>query len=150
MNTRFAPSPTGKLHLANIKIALLNYNAAKMYKKNFILRIDDTDTKRSNNHQIEEIKELLKNLNINYDKSYQQSNKDYTVWINHLKNTGILYPCYETEAELIQQRTIQNKQRLPVRYFPYIRDTSRAPHWRFKLDNTHIESWNDKIFGILC
>lgn len=148
MNTRFAPSPTGKLHLANIKIALLNYNAAKIYNKNFILRIDDTDIRRSNNYQIQEIKELLKNLNIDYDRSYQQSSKDYTTWINYLKNIGILYPCYETEAELMQQRTIQNKQGLPARYFPYINDTTRIPHWRFKLDSLHIESWDDKIFGI--
>lgn len=147
MNTRFAPSPTGKLHAGNIRIAILNYNAAKLYNQKFILRIDDTDIKRSNSQIIQDIQNLLLKLGIPFDYMYQQSKKDYTQHIQKLKDLGFLYPCYETEEELNQQRIIQNKQGLPPRYIPSAINITKEPHWRFKLDRNHIETWNDKIFG---
>ena len=73
--TRFAPSPSGLLHVGNVRTALLNYLVSKKDNGHFILRIDDTDTERSKDKFINNIKQDLNWLGLNYDEYYQQSER---------------------------------------------------------------------------
>lgn len=171
---RFAPSPTGRLHIGNIRTAVLNYLLARKSGGNFLLRLDDTDTGRSTEEFAEAIREDLRWLGLNWDREEKQSNRTerYREVAEQLKKAGRLYACYETADELDRKRKRQLARGLPPIYDRTglrLTDEDRAkleaegrqPHWRFRLDNTGsggaaggdlapqptIVSWNDLIRG---
>lgn len=154
---RFAPSPTGYLHVGNARIALLNYLFAKKMDLKFILRIDDTDIERSKKVFSEAIKEDLKWLGINFEECFYQSKrmKFYNEIAEKLKSKGKLYPCYETTDELSLKRKIQLKAGKPPIYDrtglklsksekQEYEGKGRKPHWRLLLEDDSIE-WIDLI-----
>lgn len=144
---RFAPSPTGLLHVGNARIALLNYLWCKSHGAKYILRFDNTDTTRSLEKYKAAMDEDLGWLGIKFGRTYQQSDRDYTKHVEALKRAGKIYPCYETPEEIERQRKIQNAQGLPARYQPIDGvDKTRPPHWRFALTEG-VEKWNDRILG---
>ena len=107
--TRFAPSPTGLLHLGNIRTALINWLYARTHNGKFILRIDDTDQERSKDEYISKIKYDLEWLGIDYDDTFNQSSRfeRYREQFEKLKADGRIYPCYETPDELERKRKLQ-------------------------------------------
>ena len=107
--TRFAPSPTGLLHLGNIRTALINWLYAKNSGGKFILRIDDTDQERSKDEYISQIKYDLEWLGIDYDETFNQSSRfeRYKEQFEKLKSDGRIYACYETPEELERKRKLQ-------------------------------------------
>tara|TARA_B100000989_G_scaffold297076_1_gene281829 strand:- start:322 stop:1671 length:1350 start_codon:yes stop_codon:yes gene_type:complete len=154
---RFAPSPTGNLHVGNARIALLNYLYSIKQNTKFFLRFDDTDKERSKDEFITSIKEDLVWLGIKFENSYFQSEriKMYYEITEELKKSGKLYACYETSAELDLKRKILLKSGKPPIYDrsslnltkKQINDyesEGRKPHWRLLLDEKMIE-WNDLI-----
>ena len=157
--TRFAPSPSGLLHVGNVRTALLNYLVSKKDNGHFILRIDDTDTERSKDKFINNIKEDLNWLGLNYDEYYQQSEriKLYDQAFEFLKNKELVYPCFETPDELDKKRKRLIARRMPPVYdraaLKYTKDeidsfleSGKKPHWRFKLSNKKI-TFDDLIRG---
>ena len=98
MKCRFAPSPTGKIHVGNARSALLNWAYAINNNGKFILRIDDTDSKRSTKENEIDIKNNLEWLGINWHKTFNQSDRFqiYNSSIYKLKNKNRLYPFFET------------------------------------------------------
>ncbi|MFM7631451.1 MAG: glutamate--tRNA ligase family protein, partial [Alphaproteobacteria bacterium] len=102
IKTRFAPSPTGRLHVGNIRIALINWMFAKKHGGNFLLRFDDTDTDRSEKVFEDGIVQDLLWLGLTFDETAYQSRRfdRYEAIRQHLIATGRLYPCYETGEEL--------------------------------------------------
>ncbi len=156
---RFAPSPTGKLHVGNVRTALLNYLFVREQGGSFILRIDDTDLERSTNAYEDGIKTDLEWLGINWDATFNQSHrfKLYEDAANKLKAEGLLYPCYETSEELDRQRKLQRVQGKPPVYnrgaleltadaVKSLEDEGRKPHWRFKLSGKSV-TWLDVVRG---
>ena len=154
---RFAPSPTGNLHVGNARIALLNYLYSIKQNTKFFLRFDDTDKERSKDEYIFSIKEDLTWLGINFDNYYHQSKriKMYYEISEKLKKSGKLYACYENLEELDLKRKILLKSGKPPIYDrsalnltkKQIKDyqsEGRKPHWRLLLDEKIIE-WNDLI-----
>ena len=157
--TRFAPSPSGLLHVGNVRTALLNYLVSKKDNGHFILRIDDTDTERSKDKFINNIKQDLNWLGLNYDEYYQQSEriKLYDEAFELLKNKELVYPCFETPDELDKKRKRLIARRMPPVYdraaLKYTKDeidsfleSGKKPHWRFKLSNKKI-TFDDLIRG---
>ena len=157
--TRFAPSPSGFLHVGNVRTALLNYLVSKKDSGRFILRIDDTDTERSKDKFINNIKEDLNWLGLYYDEYYQQSEriKFYDEAFELLKNKELVYPCFETPGELEKKRKRLIARRMPPVYdraalkntkdeIDSFLETGKKPHWRFKLSNKKI-IFNDLIRG---
>ena len=157
--TRFAPSPSGFLHVGNVRTALLNYLVSKKDSGRFILRIDDTDTERSKDKFINNIKQDLNWLGLNYDEYYQQSEriKLYDEAFELLKNKELVYPCFETPDELDKKRKRLIARRMPPVYdraaLKHTKDeidsfleSGKKPHWRFKLSNKKI-TFNDLIRG---
>jgi len=157
--TRFAPSPSGFLHVGNVRTALLNYLVSKKDSGRFILRIDDTDTERSKDKFINNIKEDLNWLGLYYDEYYQQSEriKFYDEAFELLKNKELVYPCFETPGELEKKRKRLIARRMPPVYdraaLKHTKDeidsfleSGKKPHWRFKLSNKKI-IFNDLIRG---
>ena len=159
MKCRFAPSPTGLLHVGNVRSALLNWAYAKKNNGNFVLRIDDTDNSRSTKEFENKIKENLTWLGVNWDKTFNQSDRieNYNLKINKLKNDGRLYPCFETAEELsLKKKSLLSSGKPPI----YDRssllltkenidekiNSGLKPHWRFKLNASIIE-WHDLIKG---
>lgn len=153
MITRFAPSPTGFLHLGNIRTALIAYYYAKSSSGKFILRIDDTDTARVSELYISQIFEDLEWLGIKYDEFFKQSERfdRYKTALDLLIEKGRAYPCYETVEELEFKRKSLLKRGLPPIYDrESLRNPSssgRAPYYRFKLDYDAPVSWQDEIRG---
>jgi len=160
IRVRFAPSPTGLLHVGNIRIAILNYLFAKKNGGKFILRIDDTDLERSSKESEKSILEDLRWLGIQWDEFYRQSAhlEKYLSVADHLKSTGRLYPCYETKEELSLKRKLQISGGVPPVYdraslnlSQEARDEMEAngikPHWRFKLDENQVIEWDDLVHG---
>lgn len=148
---RFAPSPTGLLHLGNARTAIFNWLFVKKYGGAFVLRIDDTDIERSKKEYTDAIIEDLRWLGITRDEYEEQSKRRhlYDKAIEKLKADGRLYPCYEPPEELQEKKIIQRKQGLPPIYdrTSLLRDDvdkTRAPHWRFFLNDTE-EEWDDLI-----
>ena len=156
---RFAPSPTGFLHMGNIRIALLNFLYAKKNNINFFLRIDDTDTERSKKEYVDSIIDDLDWLGINYNEIIKQSErmKKYREIFNLLKSKNQIYPCFESSEELSLKRKIQLKQGKPPIYdraslnlkksdISELVRSGKKPHWRLKLDDDQIK-WRDMIHG---
>lgn len=157
--TRFAPSPTGMLHVGNIRAALLNWLYAKKHNGQFILRFDDTDLERSKQEYKDAIEEDLKFLNINWDQTFNQLSRlsRYDAIKNLLLDNKRLYACYETPEELELKRKFQLSKGLPPIYDraslnlteeqakKYI-EQGRKPHYRFLVNHEPI-SWHDMIKG---
>lgn len=151
--TRFAPSPTGRLHVGNIRTALHNYLFARKNVGKFILRIDDTDRERSTAEFEETIRDDLEWLGLAWDESVRQSERFdlYEREFGTLKAAGRVYACYETPDELDLRRKVLLGRGLPPVYERRPADApvpeGRAPHWRFKLDHDAPIVWNDLIRG---
>jgi glutamyl-tRNA synthetase len=156
---RFAPSPTGKLHVGNIRAALTNYLFARKTGGNFLLRLDDTDTERSTEENAQGIFADLAWLGLKHDLFAQQSERSaaYEAAADKLRTAGRLYPAYETPDELERRRKRQLAQHKPPVYDRAalsLTDEQRAeleakgrkPHWRFKLSGKNVE-FNDIIRG---
>lgn len=156
---RFAPSPTGLIHIGNARTALLNWLFAKRAGGRFILRFDDTDRERSRPEYAEAIVEDLAWLGITPDRVLRQSDRFalYDAAAERLKAAGRLYACYETPDELERRRKRQLARGLPPIYDraalaltpeqrTELEAQGRRPHWRFRLDATTI-AWDDLVRG---
>ena len=156
---RFAPSPTGKLHVGNVRTALVNWLYAAKEGGEFILRIDDTDTDRSTKAYEDGIKEDLSWLGMTWSDTFNQSDRfdSYDAAAKKLREAGLLYACYETSEELDRQRKILRAQGKPPVYDrtglslseddkAKLEAEGRKPHWRFKLSGK-TASWDDVVRG---
>ncbi len=156
---RFAPSPTGKLHVGNVRTALMNWLYAAKEGGEFILRIDDTDIGRSTKAYEDGIKRDLSWLGLTWGSSFNQSDRFdiYDAHAQKLIDKGYLYACYETAEELDRQRKILRAQSKPPVYDrtglrltgeqrASLETQGRKPHWRFKLSGK-IASWDDMVRG---
>jgi glutamyl-tRNA synthetase len=156
---RFAPSPTGKLHVGNVRAALFNYLYARRNGGRFMLRMDDTDDERSTEAFAKGIETDLAWLGLRHDIFARQSERiaDYERAAEKLKAEGRLYPCYETANELERRRKRQLAMKKPPVYdraaLSLTEDEKRAleaegrkPHWRFKLADEDT-SFDDLIHG---
>ncbi len=154
---RFAPSPTGFIHVGNARIAILNFIFSKSKNLDFFIRVDDTDTERSEEMYKRMLFQDLDWIGINYKFQIYQSQRleTYKKVSDELKNKGLIYPCYETPDELNLQRKILLKSGKPPIYDRASLKLSkeeknrfekegRKPHWRFKLSEEPI-FWNDLI-----
>ena len=115
---RFAPSPTGYLHLGNARVAVVNWLFARHEGGQFVLRIDDTDRERSQPAFDQAIQEDLSWLGLGWDAILRQSGRAdrYETAFARLRRAGLAYPCYETPEELAALRDRQRAQGLPPRY----------------------------------
>ena len=151
--TRFAPSPTGRLHVGNIRTALHNYLFAEKQGGKFILRVDDTDRARSTAEFDRAICDDLDWMGLKPDQIVRQSERFdlYEREFQRLKETGRVYPAYETPEELELRRKVLLGRGLPPVYerkpVQAPSPEGRAPHWRFKLDHDAPIVWNDLIRG---
>ena len=154
---RFAPSPTGLLHVGNARTALLNWLFAKKHGGRFLLRIDDTDAARSTKEFEQAIYRDLEWLGLAHDGTDRQINRltKYSAAFYQLQASGRIYPCFETEAELERQRSLLAARKLPPVYNRASLEPAnkakweaegRKPHWRFKLSRTKV-SWTDLVRG---
>lgn len=156
---RFAPSPTGRIHIGNARVAVLNALFARRHGGRFVLRFDDTDVLRSREDFARFIREDLVWLGLPPDLVVRQSDRTalYDAAAEALKAMGRLYPCYETEDELERRRKRQAARHLPPIYDRAAlnltaeeKDTleaeGRRPHWRFLLDRTTV-TWDDLVRG---
>lgn len=159
VKVRFAPSPTGHIHIGNIRAALITWLFVRKAGGHFLLRIDDTDQDRSKIEYEEEIEAGLTWLGLTWDeKANQQHRRDrYHEKIEELKQSGRLYACYETPEELSLKRKSQLSRGKPPIYDraaleltdeqkQKYEDEGRSPHWRFKMEHAPIE-WTDHIRG---
>ena len=156
--TRFAPSPTGYLHIGNLRTALFNFMIARQAGGEFILRIDDTDPERSKPEYVDGVKRDLEWLGLHWDRVEHQSARfeRYAEVADQLRHKGLFYECFETPLELDLKRKKQlNMGKPPVydRSALALSDAERealsierAGHWRFMLDQSRIE-WTDGILG---
>ena len=151
--TRFAPSPTGRLHVGNIRTGLHNYLFARKNGGRFLLRIDDTDRERSREEFVDAIRDDLAWLGLEWDVEVRQSERFdlYEREFGRLKDAGRVYPCYETPEELDLRRKVLLGRGLPPVYERKPADApvpeGRRPHWRFRLDHEAPIEWNDLIRG---
>ena len=158
--TRFAPSPTGRLHVGNIRTALHNWMLARKTGGKFILRIDDTDAERSREEYVDAIRADLAWLGILPDDEARQSERleKYEEAFASLQSAGRVYPCYETQQELELKRKIRLGRGLPPIYDRGALELSEedraakeaqgiVPHWRFMLDHDEQIAWNDGVRG---
>ncbi|WP_208539198.1 glutamate--tRNA ligase [Algihabitans albus] len=159
MKVRFAPSPTGRLHVGNARVALLNWLWAKQQGGAFLLRMDDTDSERSTADFAAGIEEDLTWLGLAWDAFARQSDRGdrYDAAVESLKAADRLYACYETAEELELKRKLQLKSgrppiydraglRLTVAERAAFEVEGRRPHWRFKLEAAPI-AWRDAVQG---
>ncbi|WP_406645807.1 glutamate--tRNA ligase [Aliisedimentitalea scapharcae] len=157
--TRFAPSPTGYIHVGNLRTALMNYLIARKAGGTFILRIDDTDPERSKEEYVDAIKQDLEWLGIQWDRVERQSERldRYADAADKLRDISRFYEAFETPVELDLKRKKQlNMGKPPVydRAALSLSDDEKAALraergngvWRFKLDHQRIE-WNDGVLG---
>ena len=156
---RFAPSPTGRIHIGNARTAILNWLFAQKTGGQFMLRYDDTDTARSTEEYAKGIAVDIDWLGIRPSRVEWQSKRfaRYDAVADELRERGLLYPCYETADELNRRRKRQQARGLPPIYDRAALKLSedelqgylaqgRKPHWRFKLAHKMVE-WNDLIRG---
>ena len=157
--TRFAPSPTGYIHVGNLRTALFNYMIAAKSGGTFILRIDDTDPVRSEEKYVDAIKQDLEWLGLTWDKVERQSDRmdRYAETADKLREMGRFYEAFETPTELDLKRKKQLNMGKPPVYdrsalglSDAVKDALRAERgsgvWRYKLDQERIE-WTDGILG---
>ncbi len=157
--TRFAPSPTGYIHVGNLRTALMNYLIARQSGGTFILRLDDTDQERSKTEYSDGIQTDLTWLGLNWDRLERQSLRfdRYREAAEQLKAAGRFYECFETPVELDLKRKKQLNMGKPPVYDrtslhlteaekAALRAEGRVGYWRFKLNLERIE-WNDGILG---
>jgi glutamyl-tRNA synthetase len=151
--TRFAPSPTGRLHVGNIRTALHNYLFAKRNGGKFLLRIDDTDRERSTAEFDAAIRDDLDWLGLKPDAVMRQSERFdlYEREFQRLKDAGRVYACYETPEELELRRKVLLGRGLPPVYERQPEGApvpeGRQPHWRFKLDHDSPIVFTDLVRG---
>jgi glutamyl-tRNA synthetase len=158
--TRFAPSPTGRLHAGNIRTALVNWLLAKKQGGRFVLRLDDTDLARSTKESAASIRADLAWLGLMPDTEVRQSDRFalYEAALARLVTAGRAYPAYETPEELDLKRKVQQSRGLPPVYDRAalaLSDADRAelearglqPHYRFKLDTGAPIVWADGVRG---
>ncbi|MBS7669387.1 glutamate--tRNA ligase [Croceicoccus gelatinilyticus] len=158
--TRFAPSPTGFLHVGNIRTALHNFLLAKAAGGRFLLRIDDTDAERSKEEYVEAIRKDLGWLGLTVDGEERQSQRLplYEEAFETLKASGRVYRCYETSQELELRRKVLLGRGLPPIYDRAALNLTEAdhaakesegiaPHWRFLIDRDEPIVWDDGIRG---
>jgi glutamyl-tRNA synthetase len=156
---RFAPSPTGRLHVGNVRTALMNWLFARNHGGKVLLRIDDTDLARSTAEFEQGIADDLTWLGLNWDERDSQSNRfaNYERAAEKLKSDGLLYPAYETQDELERKKKIAQSRGRPPVYDraalnlaaderKALEAEGRKPHWRFKLSGGRKE-WNDLVRG---
>ena len=157
--TRFAPSPTGYIHVGNLRTALMNYLIARKAGGTFILRLDDTDQERSKQEYIDGLLFDLEWLGLHWDRVEQQSLRfdRYREAADQLRSAGRFYECFESPVELDLKRKKQLNMHKPPVYDraslrmtdaekAKAREEGRAGYWRFLLDQQRIE-WNDGILG---
>ncbi len=157
--TRFAPSPTGYIHVGNLRTALMNYLTAQKTGGTFILRLDDTDQERSKQEYIDGLIDDLAWLGIRYDRVEQQSKRmaRYAEAAERLKAAGRFYECFETPVELdLKRKKLLNMGKPPIydraslhlteEQKAAYRAEGRVGYWRFRLDIERIE-WKDGIIG---
>ena len=160
VTVRFAPSPTGHLHVGNIRAALINWLFARKEGGTFILRLDDTDRERSTAAFAEAIENDLNWLGLAWDARYRQSDriKLYDAAAEKLKAAGKLYACYESADELEVKRKMQLARKMPPVYDRAALDLSdedkaklkaegRRAHWRFRLETPGRVEFDDLIRG---
>jgi len=158
--TRFAPSPTGRLHVGNIRAALHNWLWARQQGGRFVLRIDDTDAERSEERYVDAIRADLGWLGLQPDEEVRQSQRfdRYEARFQALVDGGRIYPAYETQQELELRRKVLLGRGLPPVYDRAALRLSAAelaafeadgvkPHWRFRLDEGAAIGWDDLIRG---
>ncbi|MFN8681182.1 glutamate--tRNA ligase [Paracoccus sp. P2] len=157
--TRFAPSPTGHIHVGNLRTALMNYLIARKAGGTFILRLDDTDRERSKQEYADGIQRDLEWLGLQWDRIERQSDRldRYAEAAQGLRAAGRLYEVFETPTELDLKRKKQLNMGKPPVYDraglrlsaedkDRLRAEGRAGYWRFLLDQERIE-WRDGILG---
>jgi glutamyl-tRNA synthetase len=156
--TRFAPSPTGHIHVGNLRTALMNWLIARAGGGTFILRLDDTDRERSRQEYADGIKRDLDWLGLHWDRVERQSDRldRYRAQAEVLKAAGRFYPCFESPAELdLKRKKLLNMGRPPVYDRAALKLSAqdrarlaaeRGEYWRFLLDQTRID-WTDGILG---
>ena len=167
--TRFAPSPTGHLHLGNARTALLNYLAARKTGGRFILRVEDTDEARSSDSFMRELFEDLRWMGLDWDEGpdiggphaayrQQQRRAIYEEWLVKLDAAGLTYPCFCTPAELNISRRQQLAAGKPPRYAGTCRNLTeeqraerlvrgQAAALRFRVPNGEVVTFNDVVHG---
>ena len=156
---RIAPSPTGLLHIGNIRAALFNFLFAKKQGGQFMLRLDDTDRERSTEVFAEAIDRDLKWLGLSWQIFARQCDRltRYDEVLEQLKISGRVYPCFETQSELDLKRKTQLGRGLPPVYDRSALKLSdeerntliadgKKPHWRFRLNHTDVV-WDDVVQG---
>ena len=159
ISVRFAPSPTGRLHVGNARVALINWLFAKKQGGTFVLRIDDTDRERSQADHEQAIYDDLTWLGLVWDRREAQSERfaRYDEATAKLKADGRLYACYETPEELDYKRKRQMARHQPPVYDraglaltaedrAKLEAEGRQPHWRFRLDASDVR-WDDLVRG---
>ena len=159
ITVRFAPSPTGRLHVGNTRQALMNWLFAKAHGGTFLLRLDDTDDERSTQEFADGIERDLLWLGLEWGAFARQSDRldRYELAVERLKEMGRLYPCWETPEELsLKRKTQLSSGRPPVYDRAALKltkeekqakfDAGEAPHWRFKLEHRTVE-WTDLVRG---
>ena len=156
---RFAPSPTGRLHVGNVRTALMNVLFAQAGGGTFVLRIDDTDLERSTAEFEQGIRDDLSWLGVTWGKTFKQSDRFamYDEAADKLRKAGLLYACYETSEELDRQRKLLRVAGKPPIYNragleltdeqkTAYEAEGRSPHWRFKLSGESV-TWHDLVRG---
>ena len=159
VTVRFAPSPTGRIHIGNARTALLNYLFARKNNGRFVLRFDDTDVERSREEYAASIEVDLAWLGVKPDLVVRQSQRFslYGAAAERLKAAGLLYPCYESAEELDRRRKRQIARGAPPIYDraalalspeerANLEAAGRKPHWRFKLA-PRVVAWRDLVRG---
>lgn len=159
VKVRFAPSPTGYLHVGNARSALVNFLFARHEGGTFLLRLDDTDTERGRPEYEQGIYDDLRWLGIEWDEQARQSDRfvRYQEVAETLKKAGRLYPCFENEDELAAKRAALIRRKLPPVYDraalsmtaeqrQAAEANGKRPYWRFKLSDEAV-SWNDLVLG---
>ena len=151
--TRIAPSPTGRLHVGNIRTALHNALFARRHGGTFVLRIDDTDRERSTQEFDQAIRDDLDWLGLKPDQVERQSQRFdlYDREFERLREAERVYACYETPEELDLRRKVLLGRGLPPVYERKAADApapeGRQPHWRFRLDHNGSIEWRDLVRG---
>jgi glutamyl-tRNA synthetase len=159
VTVRFAPSPSGYLHVGNMRLAIINWLFARREGGKFWLRMDDTDAERSTQEYSDAIQHDLAWMDLDWDNYERQSERlaAYAEAAERLKASGRLYPAYESQEELEAKRRAQLARGVPPQYDRAalslsreqrlaLEASGRKPHWRFKMDAGKVE-WDDLIHG---